>query len=250
MIQRAYELRYRIEPLWLRAQGMTHARLCRILDARGIEGLLCLGSPDADEIFPAEFDHYAIVAQGVSIRTNLHRVATHATADMTRTLDAIYRLGYRRPGLVLGDKMATRSADAYLGAYLGWCHQKFGKPLPTTLLRLVQVDEAAVLRWLKQQKPDVVVVVLSREDLLKFGSVLQRNGLRWPQDFGVAAICQFLEGTEFAGMEANQRLLGAWSVELLTDRILNHDLGIPQHPRLLMVESHWVSGRSLRLSLA
>ena len=250
MIQRADDLRYRIEPLWLRAAGMTHARLGRILDARGIEGILCLGSPDVDEVFPLEFDHYAVVTQGVSIRTSLHRIVTHAAADMTRTLEAVHRLGYRRPGLVLGDKSAIRSADTYLGAYLGWCFQRFGRPLPIPPLRLGQIDERTLLRWMQQEEPDVMIVVQNREELLKFGTILQRKGIRCPQDIGLAALCQFLEGTEFAGMQANQQLLGAWMVELLADRILNHDLGIPRHPRTVMVESQWVGGRSLRLSLA
>lgn len=247
MRQRAHDLHYRIEPLWVRADGMTNRRLCGILDARGIEGLLCLGSPDVDEVFPPEFDHYAIVTQGVSIKTPLHRVVPHAAADMTRVLEAVHRLGYRRPGLFIAPH--GLSADLHISAYLGWCFQKFSVPLPVPMLRLVQADEGALHSWMKSHRPDVIIAVHEREVLLEFGAWLRRRGIRRPGDIGVAAISQVLEGTEFTGLQANQRLLGAWSVELLVDRILHHDLGIPQHPRMLMVESQWVNGNSLRLSL-
>ena len=249
MSQRAKELRYRVEPLWLRARGMTHRRLCTILDARGIEGILCLGSPDVDEVFPAEFDHYAIVTQGISIKMPLHRVRTHASGDMARLLDAVHRLGYRRPGLLIGHHSLIRNADTYISAFLGWCFQKFGKPLPLPLLRLARAEEEPLLSWLEKQRPDVVVAVHAREALIELGAVLQRNGIGWPKDIGIAAISQVLEGTGFDGLQAHQKLLGEWSVELLVDRIVNHDLGIPQYPRTVLVDSQWVGGRSLRLSL-
>lgn len=43
MTERADALGYRLEPLWLRAPGMTYRRFRSILDARGIEGLMCFG---------------------------------------------------------------------------------------------------------------------------------------------------------------------------------------------------------------
>jgi LacI family transcriptional regulator len=55
-----------------------------------------------------------------------------------------------------------------------------------------------------------------------------------------------LDDTGFSGLQQNQPLMGAWAVELLAARIANRDLGIPECPRIEMVESHWVEGQSLR----
>src|SRR3954467_7547092 len=44
MVRHAEDLGYRLEPLWLRAPELSVRRVCGILDARGIEGLICLGS--------------------------------------------------------------------------------------------------------------------------------------------------------------------------------------------------------------
>lgn len=246
MDRRAGELGYRLEPLWLRAPGMTYRRFRGILDTRGIDGLLCFGSPNLAETFPAELDHYAIVTVGLSIETRLHRVISHFYSDLYRTLDRVRDMGYRRPGLVLGLYEERRSAYAYTSAYLGWCEHAFGSPLTVPVLRLNRVEEVPLLNWLEAHQPDVIVFVHLYDALEEFVQVLRKNGVRVPQDVGVAAVTQILEGSPFSGMEQNQSLMGAWAVELLVARIMNQDFGIPANPRIELVESRWVDGRSLR----
>jgi LacI family transcriptional regulator len=82
--------------------------------------------------------------------------------------------------------------------------------------------------------------------LQEFQEVLQRNGIRVPEDLGLAAVTQILDGTGLSGMQQNQTLMGAWAVELLEARIMHQDFGIPENPRIEMVESHWTEGQSLR----
>lgn len=246
MERRAGDLGYRLEPLWLRAPGMTYRRFRSILDTRGIEGLLCFGSPNLAEVFPSELDHCAIVTVGLSIETRLHRVTSHFYSDLYRTLDRVRALGYRRPGLVLGLYEEKRSAYAYTSAYFGWCEHAFGSPLTVPVLRLHQLEEKALLEWRERHRPDVIIFVHLYDVMAELVEVLRRNGVRVPEDVGVAAVTQILEGTPFAGMEQNQANMGAWAVELLVARIMNQDFGIPAHPRIELVESRWINGRSLR----
>jgi LacI family transcriptional regulator len=51
MKRRAGELGYRLEPLWLREPGMTYRRFRSILEARGIEGLLCFAGDRGVAVF-------------------------------------------------------------------------------------------------------------------------------------------------------------------------------------------------------
>lgn len=247
MTQRAAVLGYRLEPLWIRAPGMNRRRFRSILDTRGIQGLLCLGSPNLEEEFPTEFDHYAIVTQGLSIKTPLHRVITHAYKDIWRTLDRLHAQGYRRPGLAIGHYEEVRSAHAYVSAYLGWCDAHLGSSVGVPVLRLDRLEEAPLLGWLEQQRPDVIVLVHVYEVLTEFRQIFRRQRIRIPEDIGVVVISQDLEGTGFSGMQENQWLIGAWSVELVVARIMNLDLGIPAAPRIEMVESVWADGSSLRM---
>ena len=246
MRSRAAALGYRIDPIWLRAPGMTPRRFRAILDARGIQGLLCLGSPNIDEVFPPEFDHYAIVTQGWSISTPLHRVINHAFNDTWRLLDKLHSLGYRRPGLAIGDYEEVRGAHANVSAYLGWCECMREDSCGVPVLRLKGMEEAPFMNWLVQQRPDVVVLVHIHDVVSECRQILRRQGIRLPDDLGLAVLSQNLEGTGLAGLQENQRLIGAWAVELAVARIMNRDLGIPAMPRIELVDSVWVNGTSLR----
>lgn len=246
MERRAAELGYRLEPLWLKAPGMTIPRFRTILDTRGIQGLLCFGSPDLREQFPASLDHYAVVTTGLSIDTPLHRVTSHFYNDLAHTLDRAHARGYRRPGLVLGYYEELRSAHAYTSAYLGWCEHTYGKPAPVPVLRTNQVEEKPLIQWLRKHQPDVVIFVHLYSALAELQRVLVHHGIRAPEDIGLVAVSQILEGTPFTGMQQSQDLMGAWAVELLVSRILNQDFGIPTHPRIEMVESTWIEGATLR----
>ncbi len=246
MQRRADALGYRLEPLWLRAPGMTLPRFRTILDTRGMQGLLCFGSPNLGDQFPAELDHFAIVTLGLSIATPLHRVTSHFYNDMAHALAIAHARGYRRPGLVLGNYEESRSAHAYSSAYLGWCEHTFGIPAPVPVLRTNQVEEKPLLEWLGRHRPDVVIFVHLYTVLGELQQVLQRNGIHAPRDLGVIAISQIIEDTSFTGMQQNQDLIGAWAVELLVSRIHNQDFGIPANPRIEMVESRWCEGGTLR----
>lgn len=246
MLSRATALGYRLEPFWIRAPGMTPGRLRRIMDTRGIQGLLCFGSPNIDEVMPQDFSHYAIVAQGISIKTPLHRVVSHANNGMWQVLNKVWQLGYRRPGLVLGEYEGLRTSHAYLCVYLGWCQLTFGGPPPMPTLHLKHVEQKPLADWLKRHQPDVLIVAHHYNALGEFERALHAERIRVPDDLGVAVITQVLEGTHFSGLQANRRLVGEWAVELLVGRIMNRDFGLPVSPRIEMVEMEWLDGKTLR----
>ncbi len=246
MQRRAGELGYRLEPLWLRQPGMTYRRFRSILDARGLEGLLCFGSPDLEQEFPSELGGCAIVTIGLSIRTPLHRVTSHFYNDTIAVLNRVHALGYRRPGLVLGRYEAARSGHAHTAAYLGWCEHMLGpgRALPVQLVD--RVEEKPLMDWLEAQRPDVLIFAHLYDMLPELRAVLKKHRVRVPADLGVAVLSQILDGSGFSGLQQNQPLMGAWAVELLAARIANRDLGIPANPRIEMVESRWIDRRSLR----
>lgn len=246
MRRRADELGYRLEALWLRAPGMTYRRIRKVLETRGVEGLLSFGSPDLEQRFPSELSRFATVTLGMSIRTPLHRVVNDAYSDTVNTLDRLTRLGYRRPGLILGSPRELRDAHIHASAYLGWYAQRIGlKQIPPPL-KFDQLDPNLLLKWLKREQPDALVFVLRSDSLGELRAALSKTRLRIPKDVGVAVISPTLDNTDFSGMQENQTQMGAWAVELLVARVANRDFGIPSIPRYEMVESNWVEGSTLR----
>jgi LacI family transcriptional regulator len=245
MSRRAAELGYRLESLWLREPGMTYPRFRDILAARGIEGLLCFGSPDFEQAFPPELGGHAVVTVGLSIRPPMHRVTSHFYNDTLTALDRVHRLGYRRPGLILGNYEEARSGHAHSAAYLGWCEHHFGPGRALPILRLAAVEKIPLARWLEQNAPDVIVFVHLPEAIPQLRAALKEQRRRVPAELGVAVLSHLVQGTGFSGLQQNQQLMGAWAVELLAARIANRDLGLPVHPRIEMVESDWIDGGSL-----
>jgi DNA-binding LacI/PurR family transcriptional regulator len=245
MAERAAFFGYRLDPLWLREPGMTPHRFRAILAARGIQGLMCFGSTELDDPLPPELNGFAIVSQGLSIRTPLHRVMSHVYNDLWRILDRLHALGYQRPGLVLGRYEDIRSAHAHVSVYLGWCQVVLGAPTAIPVLTQERVEEPPFAAWFARYRPDAIVLVHHYNFLGEFEQMLRRRRIRVPQDLGVAAMSQILEGTRFAGLQENQRLLGEWCVELLVSRILSQDFALPEHPRIEMVERQWIEGASL-----
>jgi len=246
MQRRARELGYRLEPLWLRAPGMTYRRISGIIETRGIDGLLCFGSPDFHQEYPVELGNHAVVTIGLSIQTPLHRVTSHFYNDTLHVLNRVHALGYQRPGLVLGTHEDTRSAFAHSGAYLGWCEHMLGSRAALPVLMLREVEEPALKQWLADNRPDVIVFVHLPEMVARFRAVLRRMRISVPKNLGVVVLSHEVEGSGFCGLQQNQRLMGSWAVELLAARIANQDLGIPVNPRTEMVESEWVNGDSLQ----
>lgn len=246
MAARAAFFGYRLEAFWLREPGMKPRRFCDILDTRGIQGLLCFGGKELEQQLPPELNHYAIVSQGLSISTPMHRVMSHVFNDMWRALERVYQLGYRRPGLVIGRYEDSRSAHAHLSVYLGWCQFTLGAPTAIPVLKLEGVEEAPFLDWIDHHRPDVIIFVHLFDVLKDFDTLLRRQRIRVPQDVGILVLSQILEGTRFTGLQENQRLLGEWCVELLVARILSQDFVLPAHPRIEMVEREWTAGRTLR----
>ncbi|MBK1878374.1 substrate-binding domain-containing protein [Pelagicoccus mobilis] len=248
MQKRGEQLGYRLESLGLKAPGMSHGRFRDVLDARGIQGLLCFGSPDFEERFPKELDQFAVVTVGLSISSPMHRVTSHFFNDLYSALDRVYELGYRRPGLILGEYEENRSAHVYPSAYFGWCDHVLGNPLLMPVLRTSNVESDSVMDWYRCNRPDVIVCVHLYEEVRKLPDILEENGVSVPGDVGVAAVSQLLDGTNLSGMEQNQELMGAWAVELLASRIMNQDFGLPSFPKIQMVESKWIEGGTLRNS--
>ena len=244
MQQRAQDLGYRLEPFWLREPGMSFRRFRTIIETRNIQGLLCLGSQVLDDTFSADLGKHAVVTVGLSIQTPLHRVTSHFYNDTTFVLNKVHALGYRRPGLIIGRGEEVRTAYA-LGAYFGWYEHKLPDASPVPVLRLDWKNPESFPDWYQIHRPDAIIVVLLSNAVPELAELLKRNGISVPGQLGVAVMTHFLGDSGFSGLQQNQALVGAWSVELLISRISNSDFGIPKHPRIEMVNGSWVDGKSL-----
>jgi DNA-binding LacI/PurR family transcriptional regulator len=91
---------------------------------------------------------------------------------------------------------------------------------------------------LLRHKPDVILTAAAQVP-----AMLQELGYRIPQDIGVAGASGDVPVD--AGINQHSEEIGRIAVEMLVKQININELGVPSAPCRILVESHWVDGKSL-----
>lgn len=243
--ERAEQHGYKLEEFWVKRPGQTLERLRTILDARGIKGLLCLGSADPDEMFPEPLRKFAVVTHAASIPDRLHRVLSHFAADANLLLVELSRRGYHRPGLAMLGNGDRRTGFVYSAMMVGYHERKLsGTPLP--ILRAETWNEAEFSRWFDANRPDVIVLHQYPPYIAGVEAWLSKRRLRVPRDVGIALLDKNPDPARYSGICQNPWLMGAVALEMLIGRLMLRDFGPPDHPKVELVEGSWNEGATLR----
>lgn len=243
--ERAAAHGYKLEQVWAKRPGQTVQRLRKILEARGIRGLLCLGSLDPEERFPDELREFAVVTFAASIPDRLHRVVSDFTHDGRRLFDELVARGYRRPGLVILISGDRRTDHLYSATFLSHQERRFaGKPVP--VLRAEVWDEVAFAEWFDAHEPDVVVLHEHFEYLAEVEAFLRKRRVKVPREVGLALLDKNPDRARYAGICQNPERMGAVLTEMLLGRLLLGDFGMPAHPKIELVQGEWNEGKTLR----
>ncbi len=245
MRARAEAYGYKLEDFWVKRPGFTAARLRTILDARGVRGLLCLGSLDPEERFPAALNKFAVVTHAASIPDRLHRVVSHFAADARTLFEELLARGYSRPGLVILSSGDRRTDHLYSAAFLGHQERKFASPA-VPILRAERWNEAEFATWFSRHRPDVVVLHQYDTYLAATMAYLARQRLKVPRDVGVALLDKNPDRARYSGICQDPTLMGAVATEMLLGRLLLRDFGSPACPKVELVQGQWNEGRTLR----
>ncbi len=237
---RADERGYRLEIFWLGEARMTGRRMSDILHTRGIQGVLIpplerLGSLDL------LWDRFSAVAFGYTlVQPRLHLVSNHEYRTMGALFAELARRGYRQVGLVDLREHDERVDHNWLAAYLIEQHRlAAGRQLPPLILD--RWEDAPFREWLERHRPEVIVTRLP--EVLAH---LERAGRRVPQEIGVAFHSLDENVRRLTGMRKNAGAIGSMAVDQVIDMLHRNERGLPDLPRLFMVEGAWVEGRTLR----
>lgn len=143
---------------WNAAKDVNGAKLARVLEQRGIRGLLMMPADDVSRwTLPLDWTRFFGVALDHSLTgVPVHRVTDHHAADMATALEHVKAAGWKRPGLVLDPRNNDRTLEMRLGAYLARVSHDFPEA-PEPLLVAGEGRAAAVNAWMKAHRPDVVL---------------------------------------------------------------------------------------------
>lgn len=241
-VARAEALGFHIERFHCHQPGLTRKRIAEILLARGIHGVLCTADePNAQllalPLNPAEF---AVATIGCRFTDpELHFSANDQFASAAAAHRQLRQLGYTRVGFVTTRQheeiVDYRFSGGYLSA-LAATNMQGQIPIhyhvPGELVPLRQ--------WVRQFKPDALLVVGDIDAL----ALTRQLGLKVPDDVAVAVLDWHDALPGVAGMNQDHARVGAGAVDLMVSQIKRNEFGVPVHAQGVIVESHWMPGRT------
>lgn len=241
---RASELGYSLQPIWLHEPNLTEQRLKRILKSRGISGLIIPSLVKPTPILK-NFDWraFAAVAGGyVPREPALHRVFGHLIYGMHLLLHKVMELGYKKIAVIFSLNIDARLDYSLLypiyyeqnqSSFDGWIkHRNYAWP--------INPEERRTLKqWIKREAPDVIIGQTLVLDLLK------EMEIKIPEQIAFASIEWSPETPAIAGLNQLHETRGAMAVDLLSAQLIQNERGIPEIPKLLLVEGRWQGGDSI-----
>jgi LacI family transcriptional regulator len=236
---RAKELGYNLEHFWMREPGLTHGRLSRILNTRGINGVIIASHVrEIDEALQFDWARFAAVKIDYFPHTPLLPVVTNDQLQIVRlAMQKVIAMGYRRVGFVMDEGWDITVDHLWLAGYL-WEQQALA-PADRLAPYLIPNKES-LAAWLRRNKPDVLI---GKSEFVT--ATFKEMGLRIPKDLAFVDI--FLEdhSGKTAGVIQNHKEVGRLAVELLAGQLQQNKYGIPTIPTTTCVEGTWLDGRTL-----
>jgi LacI family repressor for deo operon, udp, cdd, tsx, nupC, and nupG len=239
----ARKLGYHLEEF--RIEGsVTPDRLHRILESRGIRGvLLPPQSPHPDwQEFP--WEKYSIVRFGRSLRhPQAHVVSSDHVTNAILAFTRMREAGYRRIGFLTNETALVQQAGhlSIAGFLMAQQMVDESERVPTcSITRIPNSGRAsAVAMWLKKHRVDAVFT--DEEDAV---AILQKAGIRAPGDIGLVSL-NIHDLPVSAGIDQNPMEIGKVALLMLHSLITDHERGIPGIFRQLLVKGTWIDGESL-----
>jgi DNA-binding LacI/PurR family transcriptional regulator len=242
-VERARDFGYRLEHFWLGEPGMTSARFCDILSARGIHGLIIGRLPPGQHCIDLEWARFSSVAVGLTLREPLlHHVTENHFDAAWQGMQRCHERGYRRVGLVFaGANDSPRVGDRWLGAFLAQ-QQLFPRADRLPPCPAVPANEDSFRAWFERVRPDALLAVHADPVL----AWLERLGRRVPHDVGVIELAGDHPELGRAGVYADPAQLGALAIEMLVGLMHRNENGVPRDQHEIQLTGEWRDGNTLR----
>lgn len=242
MMARAASLGYRAETFYLKSKGMTAARLDRILQARGIRGLVLAGPRRSSlDLSGMRWENYACATISYTWDFPLvDRISSHHRHNMDLVLRQLAARGYRRIGLSLQPHELEAVDQNWLSGFLVMSQHLPPRRRVPLFAGIHEPEAPGFKKWFLQYKPDAIVTLTGWEDVW-----LGRMGLRCPENIGHACLNRMGEA-RVAGVEEDHAMIGSTTIELLVAQMDRNEYGLPVRPRLTLINGEWREGTTLR----
>jgi LacI family transcriptional regulator len=238
--KRAEELGFKTDSFVVGKAGLSLERLDKILQSRGIGGIFLLPVRETPDLTRLDWTHFSgIYSDYVIERPGLHSVCPDHFRAMLTALERLWKLGYKRPGLMLNAAHDARLLHRWESAYHAFqTHHEGLTRLPPLIMSVPNEKDFA--RWFRTVNCDVVMSHLP--DALDW---MTRAGAKVPETHGFCSLNVTNNTMPCAGLDLQPRLLGARGMELLIGQVLRNECGAPDMPMTTTVPAAWLDGPTL-----
>lgn len=208
------------------SDSLSVARIDRILNARGIRGVVIAPLPEGLVDLHLSWDQLASIAIGPTLRHPvLHRVMSDYYDNMHQLLTYARELGYRRIGLCLDTPTDCRLEGQWEGCFLHYVqHHRELEPVPIFIPG--QASKTSFLSWIETNQPDLVIGVRT----VRLIQWINEAGISVPGDLSVATVAVARPGGEVSGVVEAGASAGALAVNKLIGFIHANETGVPKVP--------------------
>ena len=243
--ERARQLGYMIEEIWLHDSGTTPDKLPRVLRAQGIQGLLMAPQPTSRMWPGIEFEPFSAVSFGYSMQPAVLNVVTnHHYHTMAMMFSRLVELGYERIGLFMPEDWDAKVENHWTAGWLIASQKYAGKVVALPAYVDPPEDYPRLRKWFNKHRPDVVI---GRVEEI---AAVEALGFSVPGDVGFAGLDLHTDEVRYSGTYQNSVLIGQKAVDILIGMIHRDERGVPATPVRTLVESTWVPGTTLRAQRA
>jgi LacI family transcriptional regulator len=240
---RATELGYSIENFWMKAPGMSPQRLCKILETRGIQGLLVAPIEEQDSRLTFAWDRFCSVSLCRNLVWPKINVVDHNHHHSIKLAwHELVRRGYRKIGLVVMEVSVAISDYEWLASHYMqqrlWHERDQTEPVEPLIVR--DWSRADFEKWYAKEQPDVI---LTPHIIAKF--YMDQMGLDIPAEVGFLHL-EARTQLPNSGIWQNFFKVGVAAVDLLHLEIMRMEMGVPQIRQSVAIDGTWHEGETLR----
>jgi LacI family transcriptional regulator len=242
--EHAHELGYNLDIIWRREPGMTIRKFNKILQSRGIQGVIITPLPDAMGHITMDFSRLAAATVGYPLaKPHIHHCSGWHLQFMGLALRKIVRKGYHRIGYAIfpdADRFASFSYSSRFLLYQSTIPAKQRVPM----LVHPQEKRAPTIQkfksWYEKYRPEVILCTSYVVE-----EWMAELGLKAPKDVAYANLSLIDKKSSVSGIFERTRKVGACAVDLVVEQIQQNILGVPDIPKSIHIEGEWVEGKTL-----
>jgi DNA-binding LacI/PurR family transcriptional regulator len=236
----AHLLGYELEPIHLHADASSQKKLSRTLYSRGVRGLLAGPVTTWNPaILCLDWKHFACVEIGTTIqKPSLHRVERSYYDDLLELYAHLRANGYRRIGMAMPEVRLEYMRHMPEATLLLFQQQNPDMQVLDPLSSMHEWSQAGLKRWLKEQKPDVILIYEPQVT-----HWLQRLKVRVPHDLGIVYLSSV--GGSQTGLVPDINLLARESIHLLVRLVEGGEWGLPHRARSHRFRNIFNAGKTI-----